>query len=135
MILALWISGLYFAFVDVRTHRIPNRSLLVLILILLAFAIRAGKDLFFVSALIALLLGTALSVFAGLGFGDVKLLTILSFFVIAPTRQDFLLFLSGVAIASALALIVALLRGGKSSDSIAMAPSIFAGAILCASLT
>jgi prepilin peptidase CpaA len=135
MLLALWISGLYFAFIDVRTHRIPNRSLLVLILILLGFAIHTGKDLFFVSALISLLLGTALSVFAGLGFGDVKLLTILSFFVIAPTRQDLLLFLSGVAIASALALIVALLRGGKSSDSIAMAPSIFAGAILCASLT
>lgn len=135
MITALWIAGAYFAFVDIRSHRIPNKSLLLFSMVLLIIAMLDDRAVHFTSALIALVLGTVLSIFAGLGFGDVKLITILALFVIAPTRMDLAQFLFGFAIAATLLLIFTVIRRGKFYDSIPMAPSIFAGAILCASLT
>ena len=135
MITSLWIAGIYFTIVDLRSHRIPNKALLVFSLSLLVIAIVENLQIHFTSGLIALVVGTLLSIFAGLGFGDVKLLTILSLFVVAPTRLDLAQFLFGLTIASTLALIFAALRAGKFRGSIPMAPSIFAGAILCASLT
>ena len=135
MITSLWIAGIYFTIVDFRSHRIPNKALLVFSLSLLVIAIVENLQIHFTSGLIALVVGTLLSIFAGLGFGDVKLLTILSLFVVAPTRLDLAEFLFGLTIASTLALIFAALRAGKFRGSIPMAPSIFAGAILCASLT
>jgi len=135
VITALWIAGIYFTAVDLRSHRIPNKSLFVFSLALLVIARAQSLPIYFTSALIALIVGTLLSIFAGLGFGDVKLLTILSLFVVAPTRLDVAQFLFGLTMASAIALIFATLRAGKFHGSIPMAPSIFAGAILCASLT
>lgn len=135
MVTALWISGIYFTAVDLRSHRIPNKALLVFSLGLLFFAKAQSLQIHFTFALITLIVGTLLSIFAGLGFGDVKLLTILSLFVVAPTRLDLVQFLFGLTIASAIALVFTAVRAGKFQGSIPMAPSIFAGAILCASLT
>jgi Flp pilus assembly protein protease CpaA len=135
MLIALIFSGIYFSWVDIKTHRIPNKSLAILLLVLFAISLFSKDGIYFTSAAIFIFAGTLLSVFAGLGFGDVKLLTLLSLFVIAPTRHDFELFLFGAACTAAIALALARSRGRKSSDAIAMAPSIFAGAILCASLT
>lgn len=135
MVTALWIAGIYFTAVDIRSHRIPNKVLLVFSLVLLIIAREQSLQIHFTFALITLIVGTLLSIFAGLGFGDVKLLTILSLFIVAPTRLDFAQFLFGLTIASAITLFFAALRAGKFQGSIPMAPSIFAGAILCASLT
>lgn len=104
-------------------------------MVLLIIAMLDDRAIHFASALIALVLGTVLSIFAGLGFGDVKLIAILALFVIAPTKMDLAQFLFGFAITATLLLIFTVIRRGKFYESIPMAPSIFAGAILCASLT
>ena len=135
MLATICIAGLYFSFVDLKSHRIPNRSLLILSVILLSIEIFTGQGIHFKSAAIALTVGTALSIFAGVGFGDVKLIFVLTLFVITPTQTGVELFLVGIAITSVVSLAVTLFRGGKSADPVALAPSIFMGAILCASFT
>lgn len=94
-----------------------------------------NRQVYFSCAIIALILGTSLSVFAGLGFGDVKLLTIIALFVVAPTRLDIAQFFFGLTIASMVTLILVAVRAGNLRSSIPIAPSIFAGAILSATLT
>ena len=135
MVIALWIAGVYFSLVDFSSHRIPNKALLVFFSALLIIAMVQNLQIYFTCALVALGVGTSLSVFAGLGFGDVKLMTIIALFAVAPTRLDLAQFFFGLTIASMVSLIFVAVRAGNLRSSIPMAPSIFAGAILCATLT
>ena len=135
MLIALWLAGVYFSLVDFRSHRIPNKALFVFFSALLIIAMVQNRQIYFSYAIIALILGTSLSVFAGLGFGDVKLLTIIALFVVAPTRLDIAQFFFGLTIASMVTLILVAVRAGNLRSSIPIAPSIFAGAILSATLT
>lgn len=89
---------------------------------------------YFLSSLLALLVGTLLSFFAGLGFGDVKLLAILSLFFLPADLEELSQFIAGISFSSGLLIAITLFRGGNSKDPMAFAPCIFAGAILCASL-
>jgi Flp pilus assembly protein protease CpaA len=135
VLIALWLAGVYFSLVDFRSHRIPNKALFVFFSALLIIAMVQNRQIYFSYAIIALILGTSLSVFAGLGFGDVKLLTIIALFVVAPTRLDIAQFFFGLTIASMVTLILVAVRAGNLRSSIPIAPSIFAGAILSATLT
>jgi hypothetical protein len=54
---------------------------------------------------------------------------------VAPTRLDIAQFFFGLTIASMVTLILVAVRAGNLRSSIPIAPSIFAGAILSATLT
>jgi Flp pilus assembly protein protease CpaA len=121
----------YIALIDLRTHRIPNREVLVLSIVSLTSVIASGYSFrsHFLSTLIVLLLSGLLSVFCGLGMGDVKVLGVLAIFVLPPETASYKIFLFTVAITATVHAIF-LSRGDlRRSLQIPLAPAILCGTI------
>jgi len=121
----------YIALIDLRTHRIPNREVLVLSIVSLASVIASGYSFrsHFLPTLIVLVLSGLLSVFCGLGMGDVKLLGVLAIFVLPPETASYKNFLFTVAITATVHAIF-LSRGDlRRSLQIPLAPAILCGTI------
>ena len=121
-----WIS-----FVDLRTHRIPNRDVSILAIasiVAIKLEIYSLRDHLRISAIVLMIL-IALSFFCGLGMGDVKLLGVLAIFVHPSQANTYMIFLVTVAVtASAHALFLS--RGDlRKSLQIPLAPAIFWGTI------
>ena len=126
IIILAWIS-----LVDLRTHRITNRAVMVLAIASLAttaansFTYRAH----FFMAIIVLLVAFLLSVFCGLGMGDVKLLGVLAMLVLPPQAATYMIFLLTVAV-TAMAHAIFLSKGDfRRSLRIPLAPAILCGTI------
>lgn len=131
MFVALIILSLYFSFVDVCHHRISNRALLITFVSLLSSSILTQTGVYPLTSL-AVLLFTPLILWAGIGAGDIKLLTVLSFFYIPISwnmASDFLLSFTLIA---ATLLIIQLARFHSFVGSIALAPAICGAVIWCA---
>jgi len=126
----------WIALIDARTHRIPNRQVFILS-IASFFAASMGEYSFqdhLVATLIVLLFAGLLSIFCGLGPGDVKLLGVLAMFVLPAQASTYKIFLFTVAI-TATVHAVFLSRGNlRKSLQIPLAPAILCGTIaaLCA---
>jgi len=122
-----WIS-----LVDLRTHRIPNRDVAILAIasiVTIKLEIYSLRDHLRISA-IALLILIALSVFCGLGMGDVKLVGVLTMFVLAPEAATYMTFLAVVALTASMHAII-LSRGKlRKSLQIPLAPAIFCGTMM-----
>lgn len=131
MFVALVLISIYISLVDLRTHRISNRILLFTFLFLFFLSLIIQTTIFPVTALAALII-SPLILYARIGAGDIKLLTVLVFFFIPLTldmASDFLL--SFTLIATAL-LIIQLIRFHSFAGSIALAPAICGAVIWCA---
>ena len=121
----------WIALIDLRTHRIPNRALSILGITSLitidvrTFTLRGHIYM----TVIVLLVAIFLSIFCGLGMGDVKLLGVLAISVLPPEADTYMIFLLTVAVsASAHALFLS--RGDLcKSRQIPLAPAIFCGTI------
>ena len=121
----------WIALVDLRTHRITNRAV-----ILLAITSLATTDLknytfrdHICMVIIVLSVAIFLSIFCGLGMGDVKLLGVLAISVLPSQVDIYMIFLFTVAVtASAHALLIS--RGDlRKSLQIPLAPAILCGTI------
>jgi len=122
----------WIALTDARTHRIPNRELLILL-------IAAGATLNFEdysvrnhvpTSIAVIFIAIFLSYFCGLGMGDVKLLAVLSFFVLPPYFASYQIFLSVVTL-TALAYSIIISRGDfRKSVQVPLAPAIFFGTLI-----
>lgn len=131
MFVALVLISIYISLVDLRTHRISNRILLFTFLFLFFLSLIIQTTIHPVTALAALII-SPLILYARIGAGDIKLLTVLVFFFIPLTldmASDFLL--SFTLIATAL-LIIQLIRFHSFAGSIALAPAICGAVIWCA---
>lgn len=121
----------WIALVDLRTHRIPNRELLTLTIASLAttnFKNFSLHDHLYISALV-LSIAITLSIFCGLGMGDVKLLGVLAIFVLPSQADSYMIFLLIVAV-TATAHALFLSRGDlRKSLQIPLAPAILCGTI------
>jgi Flp pilus assembly protein protease CpaA len=121
-----WIS-----LIDLRTHRIPNGAVLILAIASFVTAdVRShiSRDHFY-ALMLVLSISTALSIFCGLGMGDVKLLAVLAIFVLPPETAKYMIFLLTVAL-TASAHAIFLSRGDlRKSLRIPLAPAIFFGTI------
>jgi prepilin peptidase CpaA len=122
----------WIALVDLRTHRITNRAV-----ILLAITSLATTDLksytfrdHIYMVIIVLSVAIFLSIFCGLGMGDVKLLGVLAISVLPSQADIYMIFLFTVAVtASAHALLIS--RGDlRKSLQIPLAPAILCGTIV-----
>ena len=126
VIILAWIS-----LVDLRTHRITNRAVMVLAIVSLATtAVNSFtyRDHFYMT-MIVLLVAIFLSVFCGLGMGDVKLLGVLAMLVLPPQAATYMIFLFTVAV-TAMAHAIFLSRGDfRRPLQIPLAPAIFCGTI------
>jgi Flp pilus assembly protein protease CpaA len=86
------------------------------------------RDHFYVT-MIVLLVAIFLSVFCGLGMGDVKLLGVLAMLVLPPQAATYMIFLFTVAV-TAMAHAIFLSRGDfRRPLQIPLAPAIFCGTI------
>ena len=122
----------WIALVDLRTHRIPNRALLILVIAsLVTTDVRSFTfhDHFYMTVIV-LSVAIFLSIFCGLGMGDVKLLGVLAIFVLPSQADTYMIFLLTVAVtASAHALFLS--RGDlRKSLQIPLAPAILCGTIV-----
>jgi Flp pilus assembly protein protease CpaA len=121
----------WIALIDLRTHRIQNRALSILGITSLitidvrTFTLRGHIYM----TVIVLLVAIFLSIFCGLGMGDVKLLGVLAISVLPSEADAYMIFLLTVAVsASAHALFLS--RGDlRISLQIPLAPAIFCGTI------
>jgi Flp pilus assembly protein protease CpaA len=126
VLILAWIS-----LVDLRTHRITNKAVMVLAIASLATTAANSftyRDHFFM-AIIVLLVAILLSVFCGLGMGDVKLLGVLAMLVLPPQAATYKIFLFTIAV-TAMAHAIFLSQGDfRRSLQIPLAPAIFCGTI------
>jgi Flp pilus assembly protein protease CpaA len=121
----------WIALVDLRTHRITNRAVLVL-----AIASLVTTDLnrytwfdHIYTTIIVLFIAIILSISCGLGMGDVKLLGTLAIFILPTQADTYVIFLLTVAVAASAHTIF--LSGGvlRKSLQIPLAPAILCGTI------
>jgi len=129
--LVLAILG-WIALTDARTHRIPNRQLFILGIASLVTANFEGCPLrnHFQVFIVVISAAIFLSYFCGLGMGDVKLLAILSFFVLPPHLASYQIFLSVVTL-TALAYSIIISRGDFAKFvQVPLAPAIFLGTLI-----
>ena len=122
--------SLVFSVIDIRTHRIPNRLLLVFVLVLSAFAYFVSAPVHLFSAIIIGALSIIL-LFLGLGAGDMKLAIILGFFFLPTTALIAVDFLLAFSLIAGIFLVVQLVRSGEFTGSIALAPAICGAVIWC----
>ncbi len=119
------------ALVDLRTHRIPNRAVAILgITSLITIDVRSFvfREHFYITVIV-LSVAMFLSIFCGLGMGDVKLLGVLASSALPSQADTYMIFLFTVAVtASAHALLLS--RGDlRKSLQIPLAPAILCGTI------
>ena len=129
--LVLAILG-WIALTDARTHRIPNRELLILViasLVTLNFDDHSVRNHSIIS-IVVISVAIFLSYFCGLGMGDVKLLAVLTIFVLPPYFASYQIFLSVVTL-TALAYSIIISRGDfRKSVQVPLAPAIFLGTLI-----
>ena len=129
--LVLLILG-WIALTDARTHRIPNRELVILVMasvVTLSFEDYSVRNHLHIS-IVVIFIAIVLSFFCGLGMGDVKLLAVLAFFVRPPYFASYQIFLSVVTL-TALAYSIIISRGDfVKSVQVPLAPAIFLGTLI-----
>lgn len=122
----------WIALVDLRTHRIPNRELVVLVMasvMTLSFEDYSVRNHLLIS-IVVIFIAIVLSFFCDLGMGDVKLLAVLAFFVLPPYFASYQIFLSVVTL-TALAYSIIISRGDfAKSVQVPLAPAIFLGTLI-----
>lgn len=122
----------WIAVVDARTHRISNKAVITLAVIGLATVdienFDVGRQL--QASIIVLVIGLLLSIFCGVGMGDVKLTVVLALFLLPPDLAIYQGF-SLVVCLFAFTYALYLSRGKiRRSVKIPLAPAIFFGTII-----
>jgi len=122
----------WIAYVDARTHRISNRSVLLLTGISLftldasQFSVRSQTS----TAVVVFFFALFLAHFFGLGMGDVKLVAVLALFVLPPHVASYQIFIFSVSF-SAFIYALCYSRGElRKLIQIPLAPSIVFGTII-----
>jgi len=130
MVLALLIFfGLIISWKDLRTHRIPNRTLIYFSIFTAAISYRDLSEFAQLCAS-SFLIAFLLSIVMGIGMGDVKLIALLVPLVARDHELHLTLLLICISFTSIVAAAITILKRGTISRSIPWAPSLFSGAIL-----
>ena len=122
----------WIAVIDARTHRIANKAVAALVVTGLATIdlqnFDFGRQL--KAAMSVLVIGLLLSIFCGVGMGDVKLIGVLALFLLPPELAIYQRF-SLIVCLFAFAYALYLSRGKiRQSVKIPLAPAIFFGTII-----
>jgi Flp pilus assembly protein protease CpaA len=131
MLFTLVAFSIYISWVDIKTHRISNSSLLFGAVAFTLLIFVEESSLFWVSALLTLVI-TPLALKAKVGAGDIKLTAMLSLFFLPSNLSTLQHFLFAFLIISCALLILNIAKGKSSKSSIALAPAICGAVIWCA---
>ena len=135
----LWIFlpfAISIAVTDMSTHRIPNRSLIACASLLFPIKLIFYRGQFVHSvgfALIVILASSALSIFAGLGAGDVKLVALLALLVIPPSSSGYSRFLAAFLLGVSIQSLIYLAYRRSMRGDLPLGPAIVIAAIWSAS--
>jgi len=127
----LLISSVYISIVDLASHKIRNRTLIVVGIGLSAITVIVNGKFYLLSALATLLFGS-LAISCGLGAGDVKLATLLSLFFLPLEISRWSELCISFVVACVLLLFIHLVSRKSIAEPIALAPAICAAFIWCA---
>lgn len=131
MLLVLMAFSIYISWVDIKSHRISNSSLLFGSVVFILLILVEDRSLFWVSALLTLALAP-LALRAKIGAGDIKLTIILSLFFLPSNLSTLLQFLPAFTLISSSLLIFNFAKEKSLSSSIPLAPAICGAVIWCA---
>ena len=132
MRLALITISIYISYIDLKSHRITNRSLLCALLLLFALALMQDAPVYPESAIFVTLISPAL-VKLRVGAGDIKLLILFSLFFLPPTLEISIRFLSALSVIAIFLIVFTLFKEKTLRSSIALAPAICGAVIWSAS--
>jgi Flp pilus assembly protein protease CpaA len=118
---------------DLQTYRIRNRKLFIFFVLLLASSLISGNVvsqistgiIFFVILTLLHVIGLILPIHLGMGFGDVKLITVIAFGFIDTGLRSLEIFFLSLCIAFFVQMSLHFLHQRKIPSRMAMAPSIF----------
>ena len=122
----------WIAIMDAKTHRIANKALLILAVTGVTTVDFQNLDVVkqLQATMIVLVVGLLLSIFCGVGMGDVKLMVVLALFLLPPDLEMYQRF-SHIVCFFALTYAFYLYRGKiRRSVKIPLAPAIFLGTII-----
>jgi len=131
MLVALVGFSIYISLMDLKHHRISNRSLLLGALTFSLLSLIQDYSFFLSSALITLVFAPMV-LKAGVGAGDIKLTTVLSIFFLPSNLSTLLHFLSAFVVISSALLLFNIAKEKSLKSSIALAPAICGAVIWCA---
>jgi Flp pilus assembly protein protease CpaA len=131
MLVALVGFSIYTSLMDLKHHRISNRSLLLGAVTFSLLSLVQDRSFFWSSTLITLVFAPMV-LKAGVGAGDIKLTIILSIFFLPSNLSTLLHFLSSFVVISSALLIFSFAKEKSLKSSIALAPAICGAVIWCA---
>jgi len=131
MYLALLGISFYISWIDIKSHRISNKSLAFASFLFLILALIESAPMHSYSVLVFLAL-TPIFLFFKVGAGDLKLLILLSFYFLPFTFTTYLEFISGFSVISACLALLTGLKMRSLRSNIALAPAICGAVIWCA---
>ncbi len=135
MIIFYSIFAIYISYCDLKSHRIPNRALMIFAAC--SFSIQIMHSRFdkghLALALVFLIASLLLSFTADMGAGDVKLLTLCALTIIPPTRTGIMAFMLTLLLSISIHLAIHYRLKKTISGYLPLAPSILLSAIWSAS--
>jgi Flp pilus assembly protein protease CpaA len=132
MYLALIGFSLYISYIDLKSHRIPNKILFCALLLFLSITVAQGAPVYLKSAVISILISLPLVKFR-VGAGDIKLLILTAFFFLPPNLEILIRFLSAFSAIAVSLIFFTLFKEKSLQSSIALAPAICGAVIWSAS--
>ena len=132
MYLSLIVFSIYFSYVDLKVHKIRNRTIL-LALICFASLTLFEDGIFYPQSTLLALLCAPLALKFKIGAGDIKLFAILSAFFLPLSINTIIEFLSAFSAIAALLVVIMIIKARTLQSSIALAPAICGAFIWCAS--
>jgi Flp pilus assembly protein protease CpaA len=132
MLLLILPSLIWMSASDLRSHRIPNRALIVLTCISLCGTLINGHDWssHVTAFLVIFVVATCGWKFFGLGMGDVKLLGVLSLFLIPVNLSSYQIFTLAFAFAAIIHVAISSKGRFTCDQAIPLAPSLSLATVL-----
>lgn len=132
MYFSLIVFSIYFSYIDLKSHKIRNRTIL-LALICFASLTLFESGAFYPQSSLLVLLSSPLALKFKIGAGDVKLFATLSAFFLPLSLNATVQFLSAFSAIAALLMVITIIKARTLQSSIALAPAICGAFIWCAS--
>jgi len=130
--LALIAISLYISFIDLNSHKISNKSILLAFIFFILLTLFQSAPIYPATALLTLLSSPLILRFK-IGAGDIKLFAVLSLFFLPISFDSLFEFISVFSIIAALLIVITLFKERTLQSSIALAPAICGAFIWCAS--
>ena len=131
MYLTLISFSIYISYIDLKSHRIPNKIILFALIIFSLLTLLLSGSFYPENAILTLVISPLFLKFK-IGAGDIKLFAILSAFFLPLSFATAAEFISVFSIIAALLILISIIKQRTLYSNIALAPAICGAFIWCA---